>query len=346
MFSIPGIALTQTTVLVHLLWHMRKRMGPSIPYFLEKDQASRYTSYMMHISKTYKYFASALVVIDNSELVIEMLARRLKGGRKGQIRVVTIAEAAKSVLVEFVLGGGDFFLRVVSRLHGLSCIYGFCSACLRVHIANITSPIYPVIFPDWRFRRFSSRFVARVGMLVSSGYRTILSRPIPTAGPAKEAGHWRGEHTDRIYPMTLASPEDIIGARLSDLGNMDPRCLVDVKEGAGLCAEVLYHARFLVYLFLRMKCKRESWTPWVTVMLLEITTCQLSMRDKEHSGIVHTEYIARMHRLLEYIWRKPFFDKMSSPVIDFMARATERLPILYPLAGKSTASVAVFRMQC
>lgn len=84
----------------------------------QKTQASRYSCFMSGASKVYRRCASALLVIDNIEVLLEAVLLRRGYGEKARIKALSVAEVAK------------FVKRQASRVPGGTyIILNACSLC-------------------------------------------------------------------------------------------------------------------------------------------------------------------------------------------------------------------------
>lgn len=177
----------------------------------------------------------------------------------------------------------------------------------------------------------------RIGMLVGSEYRTALRDPIQLSHiPSNKVDYRVSAPSGKIHPANFGSGEDLISSRILDFGGQGPWDLVEVIGGKlGLGTEIIYYARNLAYLSLLMKYGQMSWAPWVVGLVIEISSAALSTREQsKKKGVMEEEYLDRISGALEYIWRKPFFDKVSSPVMEKAILVASKLPALNILSGK------------
>lgn len=185
-----------------------------------------------------------------------------------------------------------------------------------------------------------------MGIMVNTEFRTIISKHDSTLlksigikeknGITNDTQQIIGKYTGRIYPAHVDFKDSpaLIDGRVSDLGELSPlQCVTRLNSGLKCGAEVIYHARFLIYAILQAKQGRKSLTPWIISICIEITTICIQMTNNELNCLEYQEYSCRVGKLIRYIFRQPIFDKSCGTLIDSLIATLHKTRLLSPIAG-------------
>jgi len=300
-----------------LLEKAMARLPPSAS--ASKSPASphnRYTKFWAEKSRTYKRIALTLQMIQYTELLWEMAAKR--NGERVRWRVVVLLEAVKA----------------------------FCRLLL-LHLTNSR----PLVSPPLPQREvdpstLEDRSVEKEKEASWDGMDT------PPTQSEVDAENWTMPRTGLSLP-SLPDANDISSYLLSKVLTADdikpPKALLHRVSGLGSVAEVLYIIRPVIYALALQRYSgygngdgKKSWQPWLIGLSIEYGARQLMKRDFQErlagglrgmTGLEKEELRKRGWALGWWAMRGAFYENITKAWIHAVTRKLRNKPLLDIIGG-------------
>jgi peroxin-16 len=252
---------------------------------------NRYTRFWTAKSPLYKRLALTLQIIQYTELLWEMVAKRR--GEKARWRVVVLLESIK--------------------------------ALCRLLLLRLTNS-RPLVSPPLPEREVdpSALEESAVERAANEGERDGMSGSTTLIGSDGE-DKWTMPRTGLTLP-SLPDPSDISNYLLSRVVKGDdikpPKALLHRVSGLGEMAEVLYILRPVIYALAlqRWSGDKKSWRPWLIGLCLEYSARQIAKRDFQErvagglrglTGLEREELRKRGWAMGWWIMRGAFYENIT-----------------------------------
>lgn len=262
---------------------------------------ARYIKAQMEESKSYAAAAYTLSAVRCTELLIEMLARQ-RGGEEGRWKAVTGVESVKAAL--------RLLLLVIARR--------------------------PVAMPPVFEREMDPEAVEQLVLGIDNPDEAALQDgpkpPIPQ----------RLERSGKTLPPLEASlnldfAREAMAAKMLKTEDLRPPVqLIRKLQAKTLAGDLLSILRPVVYSLLAYKYRKnkQSWTPWLTGVLVEVVGRQLSAQGFTAAGrnSVSSVELEQLKRKTSSLWnwalRDPLYNSVTRPFIVGFANKLNRVPVL------------------
>lgn len=258
---------------------------------------ARYTRFWTARSRLYSRVALLLQIVQYTELLWEMTAKRR--GERVRWRVVVLLEAVKAVC-RLIL------LRVT-------------------HSRPLVTPALPEREPIPDQDEAAEKQGREEALRELMGEEADES-PMDLNGTAKAAHEkeWTMPRTGNNLP-SLPSPGDISSYLLSRVLTADDikpaSKLLNSLQGSAHAAEILHILAPLIYAMALAKSKnRRAWTPWLVGLSVEYAARQLRDRSLRATGLEREEWTKRAWAMGWWAMRGPAYDNVMKGVVGGVKR--------------------------
>ncbi|KUJ09808.1 peroxisomal membrane protein PEX16 [Mollisia scopiformis] len=256
---------------------------------------NRYTKFWMVKSGMYRKVATLLAVVQYTELLWEMMAKRK--GEKIRWRVVVLLEVVKAVC-RFLL------LRIT-------------------HSRPLVTPALPEreVIPDEREDEEEELFEDEgYGGSEASG---------PGSGRRIEPKEYKMKRTGLSLPV-LPNPSDISSYLLSRVLTADdikaPSALLNKVNGSAQLAEILHIIQPVIYAIAMSRSKDKSnWQPWLLGLSIEYAARQLRKDGLRTTALEREQWGKRGWAMGWWAMRGAFYENVTK---GFLHKTSEKLPSL------------------
>ncbi|CZT07791.1 related to peroxisomal membrane protein peroxin 16 [Rhynchosporium agropyri] len=293
--SIQLLSLYHDTLLTRAVAKLR-----GMPQVRQKEQSShnRYTKFWIGHSRFYRRVATALAVVQYTQLLWEMMAKRK--GERVRWRVVVLLEILKAV----------------------------CRLCL-LRITNSR----PLVTPPLPEREVIPEVEAEeeeteAGEFEDEGFSEIKERP-------RVISHGRGEKEYKMKRTglslpSLPNPGDISSYLLSKVLTADdikaPNALLNKTVGSAQLAELLHILQPVVYAVAMSRTKdKKNWQPWLLGLSLEYAARQLRKDGLRTTALEREQWGKRGWAMGWWAMRGAFYENVTK---GFLHGASAKLPSL------------------
>ncbi|KAG4417586.1 hypothetical protein IFR04_009316 [Cadophora malorum] len=277
-----------------------KSPGSGSPRPQQQSGHNRYTKFWVGHSRFYRRVATALAVVQYTQLLWEMMAKRK--GERVRWRVVVILEVIKAV----------------------------CRLCL-LRITNsrpLVTPPLPEreVIPDSETEIEEGDGVGEGGAFEDEGFSEMREREARPRGPEKE---YRMKRTGLSLP-SLPNPSDISSYLLSKVLTADdikaPNALLNKTVGSAQLAELLHILQPVVYAIAMSRSRdNKNWQPWLLGLSIEYAARQLRKDGLRTTALEREQWGKRGWAMGWWAMRGAFYENVTK---GFLHGASEKLPSL------------------
>ncbi|PVH84678.1 peroxisome membrane protein [Cadophora sp. DSE1049] len=267
----------------------------------QQSSHNRYTKFWVGNSRFYRRVATALAVVQYTQLLWEMMAKRR--GERVRWRVVVILELIKAV----------------------------CRLCL-LKITNsrpLVTPPLPEreVIPEVEAEGEEDGLVGEGGF-EDEGFSEIREREreMRPRGAEKE---YRMKRTGLSLP-SLPNPSDISSYLLSKVLTADdikaPNALLNKTVGSAQLAELLHILQPVVYAIAMSRSRdKKNWQPWLLGLSIEYAARQLRKDGLRTTALEREQWGKRGWAMGWWAMRGAFYENVTK---GFLHGASEKLPSL------------------
>lgn len=269
---------------------------PGVPR--QQSPHNRYTKFWMVKSKMYRRVAMLLSMIQYTELLWEMVAKRK--GEKSRWRIVVILEVIKAIC-RFLL------LRITNS-------------------RPLVTPALPEreVIPEDAEKEESEEEFEDEGF--HEGSEKSVGSGSGSSGTPKE---YKMKRTGLSLP-NLPNPSDISSYLLSKVLTADdikaPSALLNTVRGSAQLAEILHILQPVIYAIAMSRTKdKKNWQPWLIGLSVEYAARQLRKDGLRTTALEREQWGKRGWAMGWWAMRGAFYENVTK---GFLHRTSERLPSL------------------
>jgi peroxin-16 len=288
--SIQLLSMYHDTVLTRAISKL-----PGMPR--QQSPHNRYTKFWIVKSKMYRRVATLLSMIQYTELLWEMMAKRK--GEKMRWRIVVILEVVKAIC-RFLL------LRITNS-------------------RPLVTPALPereIIPEDAEKEESESDFE-------DEGFHEGSEKSMGSSSGTGSAKEYKMKRTGLSLP-TLPNPSDISSYLLSKVLTADdikaPSSLLNPIRGSAQLAEILHILQPVIYAVAMSRSKdKKNWQPWLLGLSIEYAARQLRKDGLRTTALEREQWGKRGWAMGWWAMRGAFYENVTK---GFLHRTSEKLPSL------------------